>query len=49
MDAIALLKGDHRSVEKLFKEFESTGDRAFVTKAKVVLEIVDTAVRACRN
>ncbi len=40
MDAIALLKADHRSVEKLFKEFESTGDRAFVTKAKVVSEIV---------
>ena len=40
MDAIALLKADHRSVEKLFQEFESAGDRAFATKAKVVSEII---------
>jgi hemerythrin superfamily protein len=40
MNAIALLKADHRSVEKLFKEFESAGDRAFATKSKVVSEII---------
>src|ERR1700678_2152085 len=40
MDAIALLQADHRSVEKLFKEFEGAGDRAFATKAKVVSEII---------
>ena len=40
MDAIALLKADHRSVEQLFKQFETAGDRAFATKAKVVSEII---------
>ena len=40
MDAIALLKADHRSVEKLFKEFESAGDRAFATKARVVSDLI---------
>ncbi len=40
MDAIALLKADHRSVEKLFKEFEAAGERAFATKAKVVSSII---------
>jgi hemerythrin superfamily protein len=39
MDAIALLKADHRSVEKLFREFEGAGDRAFATKAKIASEI----------
>jgi hemerythrin superfamily protein len=39
-NAIALLKADHRSVEKLFKEFESAGDRAFATKARLVSEII---------
>ncbi len=28
MDAIVLLKEDHQTVEKLFKEFEQAGDRA---------------------
>ncbi len=40
MDAIALLKTDHRSVEQLFQQFENVGDRAFSTKAKVVTQIV---------
>jgi hemerythrin superfamily protein len=40
MDAITLLTADHRSVERLFKEFESAGDRAFATKEKIVSEII---------
>ena len=41
MDAITLLKDDHRSVEKLFKQFEDAGDRAFVEKRKVVDRIIE--------
>ena len=40
MDAIALLKADHRSVEELFHQYENAGDRAFATKTKVVSEII---------
>ena len=40
MDAIALLKADHRTVEKLFKEFEKLGDNATTQKKKVVAQIV---------
>jgi hypothetical protein len=31
MDAIVLLKDDHKTVEKLFKEFEKAGDSAYKT------------------
>ena len=41
MDAITLLKDDHRTVEKLFKRFEDAGDRAFVEKRKVVDRIIE--------
>ena len=41
MDAIKLLEEDHRSVEKLFKEFEAAGDRAHVTKGRVVDSIIE--------
>ena len=40
MDAIALLKADHREVERLFKAFEKTGDRARTAKADLVKKIV---------
>ncbi len=40
MDALALLRNDHQTVEKLFKEFESLGDRAYKTKKKVADQIV---------
>ena len=36
-----MLKDDHRSVEKLFKQFEDAGDRAFVEKRKVVDRIIE--------
>lgn len=41
MDAITLLKADHKAVEKLFKSFERAGDRAHKTKR----DLVDSMVR----
>jgi hemerythrin superfamily protein len=40
MDAITLLKKDHRTVESLFKRFEKFGDRAKKSKQEVVERIV---------
>jgi hemerythrin-like domain-containing protein len=41
MDAITMLKDDHRSVEKLFSRFEDAGPRAFVEKRKIVDRIIE--------
>ncbi|MGI8334570.1 hemerythrin domain-containing protein [Actinomadura scrupuli] len=41
MDAIVLLKDDHKTVEKLFKEFEKAGDRAVKTKQQLVQKIIE--------
>jgi hemerythrin superfamily protein len=41
MDAIVLLKDDHKTVEKLFKQFENAGDGAHVTKQKIVGQIIE--------
>jgi hypothetical protein len=41
MDAITMLRDDHRSVEKLFKRFEDAGPRAFVEKRKLVDRIIE--------
>jgi hemerythrin superfamily protein len=41
MDAITMLKDDHRTVEGLFKRFENAGGRAFVTKRSVVDKIIE--------
>lgn len=41
MDAITLLKDDHKTVEKLFKSFEKAGDRAYKTKR----DLVDSMIR----
>ncbi|PZS36270.1 MAG: hemerythrin [Pseudonocardiales bacterium] len=40
MDAIVLLKDDHKTVERLFKQFEKAGDEAYVTKRKLVDQII---------
>ena len=40
MDAIALLKSDHREVERLFQAFQRAGDRATSRKAELVRRIV---------
>jgi hemerythrin superfamily protein len=39
-DAIVLLKNDHKTVEKLFKQFEKLGDNAHKTKRQVVDQII---------
>jgi len=47
MDAITLLKSDHRTVEDLFKKFEKAGDSAHKTKAKLVEKMIhELAVHA---
>jgi hypothetical protein len=38
-DAVELIRADHRTVEKLFSEFEQAGDRAFKTKQGLVEQI----------
>ena len=40
-DAIVLLKNDHKTVEKLFKQFEKLGDNAHKTKREVVDKIIE--------
>ena len=40
MDAIAVLKADHREVERLFKEFLRLGERANSRKADLVARMV---------
>jgi hemerythrin superfamily protein len=40
MDAITLLKNDHRTVNDLFKKFEKAGDNAHKTKAKLVEQMI---------
>jgi hemerythrin superfamily protein len=41
MDALTLLKNDHRTVEKLFRRFEKAGPRANKEKEDVVARIVE--------
>lgn len=41
MDAITLLKEDHKKVEKLFKRFEEAGDKAYATKRAIVDSIIE--------
>jgi hemerythrin superfamily protein len=40
MDAIAMLRADHREVERLFKQFEKAGPKAHVTKRQIVDKII---------
>jgi hemerythrin superfamily protein len=39
-DAIVLLKEDHKTVERLFREFEKAGDDAFAAKRELVGSII---------
>ena len=41
MDAISMLKDEHKTVEALFKRFEKAGDRAYSEKRAVVDRIVE--------
>ena len=40
MDAITLLKDDHKTVESLFKRYEQAGDRAYATKRKLADHVI---------
>lgn len=40
MDAIAMLKADHKAVAEKFATFEGLGDRAFKAKGKIVKDVV---------
>lgn len=39
-DAIVLLKADHKEIRRLFREFQSAGDRAVKTKGRLVSQII---------
>ena len=41
MDAIVLLKDDHKTVEKLFKEFEKAGDNARKHKRDIADKVIE--------
>ena len=41
VDAITLLRADHKTVEQLFKRFEQAGDRAYVEKREIVDRIIE--------
>src|ERR1700736_3213495 len=41
MDAIGMLKDDHKTVEQLFKRFERAGERAYVEKREIVDRIIE--------
>jgi hemerythrin superfamily protein len=41
MDAIQLLKQDHRAVESLFKEFEQAGEKAQLKKKRLVKKMIE--------
>ncbi|RCG31690.1 hemerythrin domain-containing protein [Sphaerisporangium album] len=40
MDAIVLLKDDHKTVEGLFKQFEKAGEKAHKEKQRIVEQII---------
>ena len=40
MDAIALLKADHKAVEERFAMFSALGNRAFKAKGKIVKDVI---------
>ncbi|MFE2709259.1 hemerythrin domain-containing protein [Streptomyces mirabilis] len=41
MDGIVLLKEDHKTVEKLFKQFEKAGDGAHGEKRKIADQVIE--------
>jgi hemerythrin superfamily protein len=45
MDAIVLLKDDHKAVEKLFKEFEKAGEKAYAEKKRIVTQVIGMLVQ----
>ncbi|MCX5613391.1 hemerythrin domain-containing protein [Streptomyces sp. NBC_00047] len=41
MDAIVLLRDDHKTVEKMFKRFEKTGDEDVAERQSIVDEVIE--------
>ncbi|MFE5143721.1 hemerythrin domain-containing protein [Streptomyces fagopyri] len=41
MDGIVLLKDDHKTVEKLFKQFEKAGENAHAEKRKIANQVIE--------
>ncbi|MFB7861606.1 MULTISPECIES: hemerythrin domain-containing protein [unclassified Streptomyces] len=41
MDAIVLLRDDHKTVEKLFKQFEKTGDEDTDERRKIADQVIE--------
>ncbi|MEV5607376.1 hemerythrin domain-containing protein [Streptomyces sp. NPDC052225] len=41
MDGIVLLKEDHKTVEKLFKQFEKAGDKAYAEKRRIADRVIE--------
>lgn len=41
VDGIVLLKEDHKTVEKLFKQFEEAGDNAHAEKRKIADQVIE--------
>jgi hemerythrin-like domain-containing protein len=39
VNAIKMLKDDHRKVKQLFREFEAAGDRAYKTKQRIAEQV----------
>jgi hemerythrin superfamily protein len=44
VDAISVLKNDHRAVEMLFKKFEASGERALKTREALVAKMIQELV-----
>jgi hemerythrin superfamily protein len=40
-DAIVILKDDHKTIKKLFREFQAAGENATVTKGRIVARIIE--------
>ena len=40
-DAIVVLKADHKEIRRLFREFQSAGDKAVKTKGKLAGQIIE--------
>ena len=40
-DAIVILKADHKTIKKLFREFQNAGDGATVAKGRIVKRIIE--------
>jgi hemerythrin superfamily protein len=40
VDAIVMLKEDHKMVEKLFKQFEKAADDAYAEKEQIVEQVI---------